>query len=42
MFQMIIYVTLGVVFAFCAVMLFCLLWVDRIFSRKSRKHDDQE
>ena len=42
MFQMIIYVTLGVVFAFCAVMLFCVLRVDRIFSRKSRKHDDQE
>ena len=37
MFNIIIYITLGVVFAFCAVMLFCLLPFDKIACRKDRK-----
>ena len=37
MVEVFIYITLGVVFGFCAVMLFCLLPVDKLFSRKGKK-----
>ncbi len=44
MLDKLIYITLGVVFAFCAVVLFCLLPFDKLFSRKSKKgkHADKE
>ena len=37
MVKVFIYITLGVVFGFCAVMIFCLLPVDKLFSRKGKK-----
>jgi hypothetical protein len=37
MLEIIIYITLGVVFGFCAVMLCCLFPIDKLFSRKGKK-----
>lgn len=38
MFKIIINVTLGIVFAFCAAMIFCVLLADKFFLRKSKKN----